>query len=171
MSLVAEETGEVEVAGEPVCEAGTAGEAAGEAGGVPSWTDAEGGEEPSCIAGPGYACMAGGGLAVMLGWRVGKPGGGPPADRRDVVGMSCMATDRFACNVVEVLVGGCCEAARLSKKIKLGNGVSGTFFGGGKRKNCFVEYDMTRDNDTTSGEIKAAIAFVVARVAKEDTSN
>lgn len=66
MSLIAEETGEVEVAGELVCEAGVAAEAlaadeaAGEAGGVAGETGQEGSEEPPCMAGFGCACMAGG---------------------------------------------------------------------------------------------------------------
>jgi hypothetical protein len=37
----------------------------------------------------------------------------------------------------------------------------------GKGEGGFVKHDMTRDDDTISGEIKTPIAFVIAREAKE----
>jgi len=40
-----------------------------------------------------------------------------------------------------------------------------------KRKGSFIEDDMPRDDDSFSGEIKAAISFVMSGVAKEGTES
>ena len=38
----------------------------------------------------------------------------------------------------------------------------------GERKRCFVENNVTRDDDAVGGEVEAPVALVIGRIANEN---
>jgi hypothetical protein len=118
-------------------------------------------------------------VAGVVGAARGRKPGGTAGTRRSAVetapggvesselGTSSSVAARGAVDPARrgVLMGGTTGASSVSKKIQIVSWMGR----GGEGKNRLIKNHVSGDHEAISGEVEAAIAFMVVRIAEEDT--